>query len=93
MVGAAALAAAALVSGKVVSGGRRADEANPTVPVIVPSLGRAHRVVVVGAGFAGIGAALELQRLGMEVVVLEVGRERSGGNRERGGAKGGLAGE
>lgn len=41
-------------------------------PIVVPSLGRPHRVVVVGAGFAGIGAALELQRLGIEVVVLEV---------------------
>ncbi|CAM9918884.1 unnamed protein product, partial [Laminaria digitata] len=46
-------------------GGRDGEVA----PVFVRSLGRAHRVVVVGAGFAGIGAALELQRLGMEVVV------------------------
>lgn len=44
----------------------------PAGPTVVPSLGRPHRVVVVGAGFAGIGAALELQRLGIEVVVLEV---------------------
>lgn len=44
----------------------------PVGPIVVPSLGRPHRVVVVGAGFAGIGAALELQRLGIEVVVLEV---------------------
>lgn len=43
-----------------------------TGPVHVETLGRPHRVVVVGAGFAGIAAALELQRLGVEVVVLEV---------------------
>lgn len=43
-----------------------------TGPVHVATLGRPHRVIVVGAGFAGIAAALELQRLGVEVIVLEV---------------------
>ena len=35
-------------------------------------------VVVVGAGFAGLSAARELDRLGYDVVVLE-GRDRVGG--------------
>ncbi|CAN0525427.1 unnamed protein product, partial [Scytosiphon promiscuus] len=48
-------------------------------PVFNRSLGRVPRVVVIGAGFAGIGAALELQRLGMEVVVVEVSWEVGGG--------------
>ena len=59
LVGAAAGAAA------------RETKSGPT-PVVVPALGRPHRVVVVGAGFAGIAAALEMQKLGLEVVVLEV---------------------
>lgn len=60
-----------------------ADEPTASEPVVVPAFGRPHRVVVVGAGFSGIAAALELQRLGVEVVVLEVrgegavARERS----------------
>lgn len=41
-------------------------------PVVVASLGRPHRVVVVGAGFAGLGAALEMQKHGIEVIVVEV---------------------
>ncbi|MDH4480852.1 MAG: NAD(P)/FAD-dependent oxidoreductase [Rhodoferax sp.] len=37
-----------------------------------------HEVVVVGAGFAGIGAAIRLQQAGVECVVLEKGDEIGG---------------
>lgn len=68
--GAAALDRAASI-------GNHDGSAATTGPIVVPALGRPHRVVVVGAGFAGIAAALELQRLGVEVIVLEVRRERA----------------
>ncbi|CAN0477943.1 unnamed protein product, partial [Discosporangium mesarthrocarpum] len=41
--------------------------------------GRGFRVIVIGAGFAGLGAALELQRLGIDVVVVEVRDGGAGG--------------
>lgn len=70
----------------LVGGGGKDGE---QVPLFNRSLGRAHRVVVIGAGFAGIGAALELQRLGVEVVVLEVSWERAGVWKEAAGGVGG----
>lgn len=69
-------AAAAAGKAREVGAAGKAREAGAektrTIPVVIPALGRPHRVVVVGAGFAGIAAALELQKLGVEVVVLEV---------------------
>lgn len=59
-------------SAAAAAGGKRKPRDDSTRPRVVPSLGRPHRVVVVGAGFAGLGAALELQKHGIEVVVVEV---------------------
>lgn len=66
-----------IAADRAASAGRDNDAGEPMAhePVFVPALGRPHRVVVVGAGFAGIAAALELQRLGVEVVVLEVRKD------------------
>jgi cation diffusion facilitator CzcD-associated flavoprotein CzcO len=41
-----------------------------------------HRVVIVGAGFAGIGAAIELKRRGVDLVVLERSTDVGGTWRE-----------
>lgn len=62
---------AAAVAGKAKAKEAGAEKAE-LIPVVIPALGRPHRVVVVGAGFAGIAASLELQKLGVEVIVLEV---------------------
>ncbi|MFT4925094.1 MAG: monoamine oxidase [Phenylobacterium sp.] len=51
--------------------------AEPTAPVIPPTA-QAKKVVVIGAGMAGIKAANKLAKAGFEVLVLE-GRDRIGG--------------
>ncbi len=88
-----------VIGGRVVLAGEYADWAHPaTVPGALRS-GRAaarvldddgpgvsgRRVIVVGAGMAGLGAATELQRLGA-AVLLRGARPRRGGG---GGAGGG----
>lgn len=65
------------------AGGRGETASVPVAPVMVPTLGRPHRVVVIGCGFAGIAAALELQRLGVEVVVVEVREGEREGSKDR----------
>jgi cation diffusion facilitator CzcD-associated flavoprotein CzcO len=37
-----------------------------------------HEVVVIGAGFAGIGSAIQLQQIGADYVVLEKAAEIAG---------------
>ncbi len=48
------------------------------LPVLPPDLGKGRRVIVLGAGIAGLVSAYELQQAGFEVVVLEA-RGRVGG--------------
>jgi monoamine oxidase len=75
LLGAAALAATSLV-GCTDDGG---DEAEPDDEGTASTVSAADgRVVVVGAGLAGLTAALDLQDQGWEVVVLEA-RDRVGG--------------
>ncbi|HQP19511.1 MAG TPA: FAD-dependent oxidoreductase, partial [Phenylobacterium sp.] len=55
-------------------------------PGLVPLEGRATcEVCVVGAGFTGLGAALELAARGVSVVVLEAATVGSGGSGRNGG--------
>jgi polyamine oxidase len=72
-LGAAALWTRPLLAG---SPGPSYDGGTPEVPGGVD--GSPERVIVVGAGFAGLAAANALQRAGVEVVVVEA-RERIGG--------------
>lgn len=57
----------------------------PTIgePVAVP---RAARVAIVGGGYAGLSAALELARLGIDAVVFEQGALGEGASTRNGGA-------
>ncbi len=45
----------------------------------LPPTGQKRRVVIVGAGIAGLCAGYELQRLGFEVTILEADQQHAGG--------------
>jgi gamma-glutamylputrescine oxidase len=62
-------------------------EASVTRPALQPALQGeiTADVAIVGAGFAGLSAALELAKRGMKVVVLEAGRIGSGASGRNGG--------
>ncbi|MDP2367580.1 NAD(P)/FAD-dependent oxidoreductase [Rhodoferax sp.] len=62
-------------------------EASVTRPVAAPALGGSVQadVVVVGAGYAGLSAAIELAQRGLSVVVLEADRVCSGASGRNGG--------
>jgi monoamine oxidase len=49
-----------------------------TQPFQLPSLGRSRRVIILGAGLAGMTCAYELGKVGYNCVILEA-RDRSGG--------------
>ena len=73
--GAAAVALAACSSS---SGGRAGPASSSTIARPRPDAASRRRVVVVGAGLAGLTAALDLTAAGWDVVVLEA-RDRVGG--------------
>ncbi|MDP3385458.1 MAG: FAD-dependent oxidoreductase [Phenylobacterium sp.] len=63
-------------------------------PTLSPQLGQGRKVVILGAGIAGLVCAYELERAGFDVTVLE-GRDRLGGRNWtlRGGDKVEMVGE
>jgi monoamine oxidase len=74
--GAGAVTVAAALAGCTTGAGRQST--GVTSVTDRPDAGAAHRVVVVGAGLAGLTAAHDLHDAGWDVVVLEA-RERVGG--------------
>lgn len=64
------------------------EAAPPAPPAEAPTLPRQVDVVVVGAGFCGLSAALGLARAGREVLVLEAGAAGSGASTRNGGQVG-----
>jgi len=72
----AAAGAAATVPSRASAAPQEYNDGNLAIPTGIE--GDVERVVVVGAGFAGLSAANALRNAGVEVVVLE-GRDRLGG--------------
>jgi len=74
--------------------GLNAAEAATAAPALSPDLGQGRRVVILGAGIAGLVSAYELERAGFSVTILEA-RDRLGGRNWtlRGGDKVEMVGE
>ena len=70
--------AAAVYETMVALGMIRVPEAFAGPPQIPPDRGKGERVVILGAGIAGLTAAYELHNAGYEVVILEA-KKRAGG--------------
>jgi monoamine oxidase len=70
--------AAAVYETMVAMGMIHVPEAFAGPPEIPADRGRGQRVVILGAGIAGLTAAYELNRAGYEVIILEA-KERAGG--------------
>jgi monoamine oxidase len=70
--------AAAVYETMVAMGMVRVPEAFAGPPRIAQDRGRGERVVILGAGIAGLTAAYELHNAGYEVIILEA-KERAGG--------------
>ena len=70
--------AAAVYETMVAMGMIRVPEAFAGPPRIAQDRGRGERVVILGAGIAGLTAAYELHNAGYEVIILEA-KERAGG--------------
>ena len=60
-------------------------EAHEPKPLPEVSLPKSLRVVIVGAGYAGLNAALELNREGIEAIVLDANEPGFGGSTRNGG--------
>jgi glycine/D-amino acid oxidase-like deaminating enzyme len=60
-------------------------EAHEPKPLPEVSLPKSVRVVIVGAGYAGLNAALELNREGIEAIVLDANEPGFGGSTRNGG--------
>jgi monoamine oxidase len=70
--------AAAVYETMVAMGMLRVPEAFAGPPQIPPGHGSGQRVVILGAGIAGLTAAYELNKVGFEVIILEA-KDRAGG--------------
>lgn len=70
--------AAAVYETMVALGMIRVPDAFAVLPDLPPNFGAGQRVVILGAGIAGLTAAYELSRIGYEVIVLEA-KETAGG--------------
>ena len=70
--------AAAVYETMVALGMLRVPETFAAMPDLPPNHGAGQRVVILGAGIAGLTAAYELSKIGYEVIILEA-KDRAGG--------------